>query len=103
LNLRKEFDLPITFRKLSEEYVSPLLLVEYLEKNLPKDYFKEDAIHSVEAVAADTKSPHASEDLVKAVEAISHQMEQLSLQLDQLKALLPNQNKASDNLFASEE
>src|SRR5690606_35511826 len=37
LNLRKEFDLPITFRKLSEEYVSPLLLVEYLEKNLPKD------------------------------------------------------------------
>lgn len=103
LNLRKEFDLPITFRKLSEEYVSPLLLVEYLEKNLPKDYFKEDVIHSVEAVAADPKSPHASEDLVKAVEAISHQMEQLSLQLDQLKALLPNQNKASDNLFASEE
>src|SRR5699024_1634005 len=29
LNLKKEFNLPITFRKLNEEYPTPLLLIQY--------------------------------------------------------------------------
>jgi amino acid adenylation domain-containing protein len=37
LNLKKIFNLPITFRKLNEEYGSMNLLVSYLDANLPPD------------------------------------------------------------------
>lgn len=35
--LKKEFDLPITFRQLNETYPSPSLLADYLELNLPEE------------------------------------------------------------------
>jgi len=37
LNLKKNFNLPITFRKLNEDYSSMNLLVSYLDANLPPD------------------------------------------------------------------
>ncbi len=37
LNLKKNFNLPITFRKLNEDYGSMNLLVSYLDANLPPD------------------------------------------------------------------
>jgi amino acid adenylation domain-containing protein len=37
LNFKKSFNLPITFRKLNEEYGSMNLLVAYLDANLPPD------------------------------------------------------------------
>ncbi|GGB16678.1 polyketide synthase [Puia dinghuensis] len=37
LNLKKSFNLPITFRQLNEEYGSFSLLVAYLDANLPPD------------------------------------------------------------------
>ncbi len=37
--LKKEFNVPITFRKLNEEYCSLDLLAEFLDKNLPQDQF----------------------------------------------------------------
>ncbi len=36
LSLKKAFDLPITFRKLNEEYPSVNMLVDYIEKNSPQ-------------------------------------------------------------------
>src|SRR5690606_7070158 len=37
LTLKKEFKLPITFRKLTEEYDSLSALADYLDANLPDD------------------------------------------------------------------
>jgi amino acid adenylation domain-containing protein len=37
ISLKKEFSLPITFRKLNEEYSSIETLVDYLDQNLPAD------------------------------------------------------------------
>jgi amino acid adenylation domain-containing protein len=37
LNLKKSFNLPVTFRQLNEEYGSMNLLVTYLDANLPPD------------------------------------------------------------------
>ena len=37
--LKKEFNLPITFRKLNEEYYNLDLLADYLDQNLPKEQF----------------------------------------------------------------
>lgn len=93
LNLRREFDLPITFRKLSEEYTSPLLLIQYLAENLPQDFFPEEASHhSAQLKETTVELPKDPQDLVKAVESIGNQVEQLSLQLTQLKMLLAQQS-----------
>jgi len=35
--LKKDFNLPITFRQLNEEFSSPSLLADYLDQNLPKE------------------------------------------------------------------
>jgi amino acid adenylation domain-containing protein len=35
--LKKEFDLPITFRQLNEAYSTPSLLADYIDLNLPED------------------------------------------------------------------
>lgn len=37
ISLKREFNLPITFRKLNEEYPSIETLVDYLDKNTPQD------------------------------------------------------------------
>jgi amino acid adenylation domain-containing protein len=39
ISLKKEFGLPITFRKLNEEYYSIDLLADYLDKNMPAEAF----------------------------------------------------------------
>jgi amino acid adenylation domain-containing protein len=43
-NLKKQFNVPITFRKLFEEYNSLVLLAGYLDANLPTDVLKPQAI-----------------------------------------------------------
>jgi amino acid adenylation domain-containing protein len=40
LNLKKEFELPISFRQLNETYGNLNLLAAYLDDNLPKDRFQ---------------------------------------------------------------
>jgi amino acid adenylation domain-containing protein len=98
LNLKKEFDLPITFRKLSEEYFSPSLLIQYLEKNLPHNFFEEEEV----LVPINADSPVVdSGNLIKAVESINHQIQQLSLQLMQIKTVLSEGKMLSDNLSSS--
>ncbi|GAA4819475.1 amino acid adenylation domain-containing protein [Litoribaculum gwangyangense] len=39
ITCKKEFKIPITFRQLNEEFSSPELLANYLDKNMPEDMF----------------------------------------------------------------
>ncbi|MDB5139424.1 MAG: ppsE [Mucilaginibacter sp.] len=43
-NLKKEFNVPITFRKLFEEYNTIQLLAAYLDANLPAEVYKPQAV-----------------------------------------------------------
>ena len=40
LTLKREFNLPITFRQLTGDYATPGQLVDYLDKNLPADAYQ---------------------------------------------------------------
>lgn len=42
IRLKKDFKIPITFRQLNEEFNSPSLLADYLDRNLPKEAFNDD-------------------------------------------------------------
>ncbi len=42
IRLKKDFKLPITFRQLNEDFSSPSLLADYLDKNLPKEEYSEN-------------------------------------------------------------
>jgi glutamate-1-semialdehyde aminotransferase/acyl carrier protein len=46
-NLKKIFNVPITFRKLFEEYNSLELLAHYLDNNLPADVFQSQVVPAV--------------------------------------------------------
>src|SRR5690606_40570816 len=48
LTLKKEFKLPITFRKLTEEYDSLSALADYLDANLPDDTQSRSEEHTSE-------------------------------------------------------
>ena len=98
LNLRKEFNLPITFRKLNEEYPTPLLLTQYLDKNLPEDFLQEEAIllPDVSSTVEKVAQLNGSTDLSKAVESINIHIQQLSAQLLHIQQLI-TQNGVSLN------
>jgi amino acid adenylation domain-containing protein len=53
-NLKKQFNIPITFRKLFEEYNSLVLLATYLDANLAPDVLKPEPIAPPSVVAATT-------------------------------------------------
>ena len=48
LTLKKEFDLPVTFRQLNEEYATLELLAKYLDEKLPADRFQSAAVQQPE-------------------------------------------------------
>ena len=50
LNLKKEFNLPITFRQLTEEYGSLDSLADYLDANLPKEKIQTQQTQYAQAV-----------------------------------------------------
>src|SRR5690554_5714340 len=91
LNLRKEFNLPISFRKLNEEYHTPALLVQYLDENLPEEIFQEKGNISLPLEIVD--HPRDSIELPAMVESINLQLQQLSAQLLHIQNLLVNENK----------
>lgn len=43
-SLKRKFNLPITFRKLNEEYANLNSLVNYLDENLPKEEFAQETV-----------------------------------------------------------
>jgi len=110
-NLKKTFNIPITFRKLFEEYNSLQLLASYLDANLPADVLKPAVVATVSATQKTALTVQApitfngvnNNDLV--IGLISQQLQLLSSQL----ALIQNgntqptsiiQNQGFDNAIA---
>src|SRR5690606_23973252 len=56
LTVKKEFNLPITFRQLNEVYSTPALLIRYLDNNLPEGEHQE----AVSSMAETTNTPAPS-------------------------------------------
>lgn len=105
LTLKKEFNLPLTFRQLNEIYRTPALLIEYLDQNLPKGLYQDqtfpveneidfpsiipDPIHHVSSVP---------EDLYATMGLINQQLQELSQQMTLIQnqitknALLPKES-----------
>src|SRR5690606_5443645 len=80
LTLKREFQLPITFRKLTEEYGSLSLLAEYLAENLVPDALPQ----ATQTVIAPTDSNNNG----SAMGLISQQIQLLAQQI----AMLQNEN-----------
>jgi len=88
-NLKKEFNVPITFRKLFEEYNTIHLLAAYLDANLPAEAFKlqtapvagyqSQPVYNANAVAAAVPAANPALDL------ISQQIQMLAGQLAMLQ------------------
>ncbi|SDP71664.1 amino acid adenylation domain-containing protein [Mucilaginibacter sp. OK268] len=84
-NLKKTFNIPITFRKLFEEYNSLNLLASYLDTNLPADVLKPEVVAPVAASQQQTFSPlpvnnaAGNNDLI--IGLISQQLQLLTNQL----------------------
>jgi amino acid adenylation domain-containing protein len=105
LTLKKEFDVPITFRQLTNEFTSPALLADYLDQQLPADVAPpaaEPIIAPVPApVAAHTAPPaytpppvsipavSAGPDSDSALNLIAQQMQLLARQIALLQAAAP--------------
>jgi len=92
-NLKKTFNVPITFRKLFEEYNSLNLLASYLDANLPADVLKPEAVAPAPVVAQQQafipptiNTSAGNNDLI--IGLISQQLQLLTNQL----ALLQNGN-----------
>ncbi|MES2278519.1 MAG: amino acid adenylation domain-containing protein [Bacteroidota bacterium] len=84
LNLKKEFGLPITFRKLYEQYENIELLAQFLDEGLPASAYQSAAPNPVAAQMA-SNGNQAPLDL------IAQQMQLLSQQI----AILQNGNTAN--------
>ncbi|MEX2594096.1 MAG: amino acid adenylation domain-containing protein [Anditalea sp.] len=85
LTFKKEFNLPITFRQLNEEYSTPALLVEYLDQNLPEGAYQEQAVplgtETVQDGPPMSSLPDDPGDLHAAMGLMSQQLQQLSKQM----------------------
>src|SRR5690606_6154093 len=104
LTLKKEFKLPITFRKLTEEYGSLSLLAEYLDANLPQETKQESITintqnnhhSSVNSISAlNNNSNHTSGN--GAIDLISQQIQLLAQQI----ALMQNNNQSQSPIPAA--
>src|SRR5690606_9031692 len=82
LTLKKEFKLPITFRKLTEEYNSLSILAEYLDANLPSQIQAEPLTGNINNVNHHSVDPipvlnHNSTHNNSAIGLISQQIQLL--------------------------
>src|SRR5690606_31823215 len=91
LTLKKEFKLPITFRKLTEEYSNLSSLADFLDANLPQEGKSEPAVSigQIEtriAATAERREEHitghtANSKSTVAIELISQQIQLLAKQI----------------------
>jgi amino acid adenylation domain-containing protein len=98
--LKKEFDLPITFRQLNEEFPTPSLLADYIDLNLPEEELpelnEEQEMVSNQTVVSDAllnNIPLSSNQNQISLEQIVQQIQLLSQKID----LLQNHQTASLN------
>jgi acyl transferase domain-containing protein len=90
--LKKEFNLPITFRQLNEGFKTPSLLADYLDLNLPEEeaanFTKENEVVSnqtIETVSLTNEIPVSSNQSQISLEQIVQQIQLLSQKIDQLQ------------------
>ena len=90
--LKKEFNLPITFRQLNEGFKTPSLLADYLDQNLPEEvsanFTKENEVFSsqtIETVSLTNDIPVSSNQNQISLEQIVQQIQLLSQKIDQLQ------------------
>jgi len=101
--LKKEFDLPITFRQLNEGFSTPSLLADYIELNLPEDnsvaFNEEKEIVSNQTVSnpATTEIQLSSDQNQISLEQIVQQIQLLSQKIDQLQNYKLNGNSSAVN------
>ncbi|MBZ4033584.1 amino acid adenylation domain-containing protein [Flavobacterium sp. 17A] len=96
--LKKEFNLPITFRQLNEAYSTPSLLADYIEENLPEEVLvdqEKEVVIVNQAVAVTTNSSQndiqlSSNQSQISLEQIVQQIHLLSQKVDQLQNLQSN-------------
>ncbi|MDF2432845.1 MAG: hypothetical protein JWP44_2476 [Mucilaginibacter sp.] len=91
-NLKKEFNVPITFRKLFEEYNTIQLLAAYLDANLPAEVYKPQAA----PVMNNYQQPvYSSPSIPALVQSNNPALDLMSLQIQMLAsqlALMQNAN-----------
>lgn len=89
--LKKEFDLPITFRQLNEGFPTPSLLADYIDLNLPEENSietKENEIVSNQTIdppVLTNEIPLSSTQNQASLEQIVQQIQLLSQKVDQLQ------------------
>ena len=90
--LKKEFNLPITFRQLNEGFKTPSLLADYLDQNLPEEeaenFNKEYEVVSnqtIETVCLTNEIPVSSNQNQISLEQIVRQIQLLSQKIDMLQ------------------
>ncbi|RNL52565.1 polyketide synthase [Pedobacter jejuensis] len=100
ISLKREFNLPITFRKLNEEYPSVESLVKYLNENTPQDTPLPVSSQNNHQFAANTTSSfnysqqnnHNSVGNDSALSLIAQQLEILSKQILLMQGQTPTNN-----------
>jgi amino acid adenylation domain-containing protein len=91
--LKKEFDLPITFRQLNESYSTPSLLADYIELNLPEEHSINSNNKQIEIGSDQTIKPDISSNDIQlssnqnqiSLEQIVQQIHLLSQKVDELQ------------------
>jgi len=90
--LKKEFDLPITFRQLNESYSTPSLLADYIELNLPEEILTEES-KTIEPISNAVIATNGAQNHIQlpsnqnqiSLEQIVQQIQLLSQKVDQLQ------------------
>jgi amino acid adenylation domain-containing protein len=90
--LKKEFDLPITFRQLNEGFSTPSLLADYIDQNLPEEQYSPEITKETEVVSNQIIESPAPQQTQLApnlnqisLEQIVQQIQLLSQKIDQLQ------------------
>lgn len=86
IKLKKDFNLPITFRQLNEEFSSPSLLADYLDKKLPEEAFN-NTVATHEIPHYETPSPPSKNNYYSDSQTINLNNSALELIAQQLQIL----------------
>ncbi len=84
-NLKKEFNVPITFRKLFEEYNTIQSLAAYLDANLPAEAFNPQVAPAQSQPVYNSPTPAIQSQANPALDLIQQQIQMLATQLASLQ------------------
>ncbi|HLU88647.1 MAG TPA: amino acid adenylation domain-containing protein [Cyclobacteriaceae bacterium] len=101
--IKKEFDIPVTFRQLNEKYNSPALLIDYLDKNLPEEVYgkeQEETSRPLPSPGSNSSAilPEDPTSLYAALESVNRQLLQLSQQMIHMQQQLSKINREQTSI-----